>query len=290
MSKIKCPFCEFENYYNKYSFIFKKRFYCEKCQSEIIIKRKVPFFLIIFFIFLLILFVFFNLELNYKTEYIDTPYYVIREINKSIPFEKTICENRSFKFSTLGGNVITIGNLVYPNLQITNQENQWGLFKVNFSYINESRFPYAIYGGENLKKALSENKISVKDADFYSQNYNITIGPKETILIDKPTQKIDKNTNYWAIGTIIEPKIEECRKITDFIFIKENKTFLENRKEEKIIKKRIYDIVFDYFRNFSLKNLWDLLIIILLFCIIVWLFVRIKKRLELNRYKQIVNK
>ncbi|MEM3373988.1 MAG: hypothetical protein QXE31_02085 [Candidatus Woesearchaeota archaeon] len=289
MAKIKCPNCNCHNNYSRLSFLFKKKILCENCKSEILIKRKFPFFLVFFIIISILFFIFLNLEVNYGIDYINIPYYVIREVNKSIPYEKTICENRSFRFSTFGGNVITIGNNVYPNLQITNLENQWGLFKVNFSYINESKFPYGVYGGENLKKAFEEKKISVNDADFYSENYDIVIGPMETILVDKPTQKIDKNTNYWAIGTIIEPKIEECRKKTEYIFVKENKTFMETRKEERIIKKKIYEIILDYLKNFSLKNLWDLVVIFLLFFIIIFLFIKIRDRLNLNYLKKRIN-
>ncbi|MEM4397599.1 MAG: hypothetical protein QW757_03180, partial [Candidatus Woesearchaeota archaeon] len=161
MAKIKCPNCNYHNNYSRLSFLFKKKILCENCNSEILIKRKFPFFVVFFIIISILFFIFLNLEVNYGIDYINIPYYVIREVNKSIPYEKTICENRSFRFSTFGGNVITIGNNVYPNLQITNLENQWGLFKVNFSYINESKFPYGVYGGENLKKAFEEKKISV---------------------------------------------------------------------------------------------------------------------------------
>lgn len=306
--KIICPNCYHANYISKnylyslsnfqskdFNFISKNNskdlsFKCEKCNSILIIdikKIKKSILLPMIIIFLIILFILFlitNINLDYDYEYRETPYYVIKEVNKTIPVEKNICENISFRFSTLGGNVVTIGNKVYPNLQITNLENEWGLFKLNFSYINESKFPYRVYGGENLKRAIEEKKISSKDADFYSENYDIMIGPLETILIDKPTQKFDKNTDYWAIGNIIEPKRLICNNKTEFFTIKENKTFTEYKKEKIIIKKNPLNIFYSLFKE-NIKNFKiniDLLILIILFIFIVYIFYKIELKAKKN--------
>jgi len=268
--KVICQYCDYENDI--------ERVYCEICKKKIRIERKSYAWLLILALLLLLFYLIidnFNVYTDVKRiVYVDTPFSLVKEVTSTNTLEKNICQNRSFRFSTFGGNVDTFGVYARPNFRITNLEERWGYFKVNFSYIDESRFPYDIYGGMKLKENIASGKISIRDADFYSTNYEFYLGPGESMTITNMTRRINLSKKYWGIATIIEPKILTCSKKTEYINITENKTFTEYKKTEKTISIREYKKIREVI---GVKNFMEWFIIVFLFCLIIVLILKIRE-------------
>jgi hypothetical protein len=277
---ILCWHCKFKN--------DTEREYCKNCKRRLKQKKSIiPLLILLILIYPLFYIAIDNFGTyvsSQRQDYIDLPYSIIKEVNSSIPIERIDCKNRSFRFSTQGGNVDSVKSYVVPNLIINNLEERWGYFKVNFSYIPEKKYPYSVFGGINLKESLSSGKIGYDDADFYSENYYFYIGPGESILINNRTQKPDKTATYWGIANIIEPKVLECSKRTEYYILPENKTFTEYKKtlREYSVKeyKKIREVL-------GIKNFLDGFIIFILLILIIFLIIKIAERYDLvERYKR----
>ncbi len=277
--KIICPNCNFENEIEKVS--------CEKCKTKLKKKRNKLRGLFIVFILLLLTYPLIDIieiPCNIKkSEFVEIPFSLIREVTTKTPVEKKICDTRGYKFSTLGGNVASLGNNVVPNLQLTNIEEQWGTYKINFSYIDNLKFPYEIYGGKELKEALESKKISVLDADFYSTNYEFLLGPGETILITNMTQKPNRDRTYWAIATIVEPSVINCYNKIEYINITENKTFIEYQKKEKIIFVKEYRKIKEII---GVKDFFEWVSILFLLLLIILLILKIREERIIKNNKE----
>jgi hypothetical protein len=254
--------------------------YCSKCKGKSK-KKTTILILIILFIILASSFPLFEnagLYVSVKRDvFEDIPYFIVKEVNTTVPSERYICQNISFRFTTSTGNVDSVRTNVRPNLVITNLETAWGSFKVNFSYIDESKFPYDIYGGKSLSENLKTGKISYQDADFYSVNYDVLIGPSESVTVNYLTQKKDKNKKYWAIAYILEPKKTECAKKTEYMTKPENRTFTEYRQIKKTIIVREYRKASEII---GIKNYSDWIILLLLAFLIVFLLIRIRIKVK----------
>lgn len=205
-------------------------------------------------------------------------------ITKEVTFEKEekmpACENRSFRYSTNGGNVENYGDSVRPNLILNNHEDRWGEYKVNFSFVDESKYPYNIYGGENLVKNIESGKISWEDGDFFSITYKILMPPGEGVLIDDLTQRKDYDRNYWAMAEIIEPRYEYCYDKIIKYNITENMTFTEYKQAERKVRVREYTKAFDILRIDSFGE-W---VIIVMMCFLILLLVRrIRERYKMKK-------
>ena len=206
-----------------------------------------------------------------RIEKIDVPVQLKRESLVEFPIEKSICSKRGYRFSTASGNVNSVGGNVQPILEITNLEERWGLYKVNFSFIDETRFPYEIYGGENLQEKLLSNEIGHDDAEFYSDNYEYYLGPGETIVIEETTPKPDSK-QYWAIANINEPLIEDCKKVIEYTNVTVNKTFTEYKTFDRKVKVRQLKPI----KEIIGINYIEWCIIWLLFSVIIFLIIKIR--------------
>jgi hypothetical protein len=152
---------------------------------------------------------------------------------------------------------------------------------VNFSYIEEDKFPYEIYGGKNLSENLRTGKISYEDAEFYSANYVYLIGPGESVEIRNLTKKKDRTKEYWAIANIVEPKKRECSIKTEYIYRLENRSFTELRAEKKTIYVKEYRKISEIIRVASFSE-WLILVILAFFIVFLLIRIIIKAR-ELRR-------
>jgi hypothetical protein len=224
--------------------------------------------LVIIFILMLLLFFIFEDFGFYRTitkeQLFVEPYNITRETVSSVSNSTYLCENRNFRYSTLGGNVDSVGKSVRPNLIINNLEDKWGFFKVNISYMDEEKYPYVKYGGENLIKMVESGEISTDDADFNSIMYEFFIPPAESILLDDLTEKKYPEKNYWAIANVLEPNFEYCYdKITYFNQTK-NITFTEYRNVNKKITVKEYTTLADYGIDFIDWLMIDILMILII--------------------------
>ncbi len=268
MKKIICPQCEEET---------RDKKYCDNC-GFLLKKRKWPFILLV--LLLILYFVFSNIVLYVEVpqkRMLEEEFQIEREVTVSQPIKRNVCKNRSFRFSTFGGTVDSIGNSARPNLRITNKEEKWGLFKVNFSFIDEELFPYDIYGGQNLKSSLAEGSISYDDASFYSNTYVFYLGPGEQINVNEGTNKPDPTKKYWAIAYIEEPQIEECSQITEYVNKTENRTFTETRSVEREIKIKEYRSLL---KIMKINNFMEWIILCVLFLLIILLIQKIRYKLD----------
>jgi len=265
-----CPFCKSRKYDGEY---------CRDCKK----KPKKRSLLILIILFLLLTCSYplvsnLGLYVSVNRDVLENvPYSVIKEANVTVPLEKYACQNISFRFTTSIGNVDSVGISVRPSLAITNKEAEWGFFSVNFSYIEEDKFPYDIYGGQNLSENIRTGKLSYGDAEFYSDNYVVLIGPTETVEIRNLTTKKDRSTQYWAIANIAEPKKTECNIQTTYTTITEEKVFTEYRKEKKTITVKEYRKISEVF---GIMDFSEWFIILMLGFIILYMVLKIWEKMK----------
>lgn len=251
----------------------------EELDQEIKNKKRKPFWpiLLLLFLFLVSIFPVFeeiSFNVNVQRNRIEqVPYTITRNVTSKYPIESEICENISFAYSTSAGNVNSIGKDVKPNLIVINMEEKWGEFTVNFSYIDEEKFPFEIYGGEHLIEKYEKGEISEEDADFYSEDFVWNFGPAERVLFNDPTPKKDKTKSYWGIANIYPPEYEQCRTIINYINKTVEKNFTEHKKVTKEYTIKEYT---------SLKEILNLsfsqwFVIIFMFILILYLIIRIKQ-------------
>jgi uncharacterized membrane protein len=261
-----CPHCGFKD--------TSDSMHCEKCKAQIRRRKKFPIFLLFFlFILFLVLFpIIGNISIYIDTKRdadVDIPTEIVREVTLSVPEDRVVCADRNFRYSTLGGNVNNIGSYVRPNLQLNNLEEAGGEFKINFSYIDEGRFPNEAYGGKNLLQSIGSKKLNMTDADFYSETYTFHFEPLESKTIDNLTFNPTGNA-YWAIADIVEPKLYECTNVSVYINKTMNKTFTEYKKIQKTITIKEYKSIREVFGITSFFN-WFILLFLLLLIIILLL-------------------
>ncbi len=255
--------------------------------EKIIIKRKrrknLFFIIVLLILFFTLYFIFEDFGIYIEKErsiLVKEPFNITKEVSFEKEEKIPACENRTFRYSTNGGNVEPYGNSVRPNLILNNLEDRWGEYYVNFSFIDESKYPYDIYGGGNLIKNIEEGKISWEDGDFFSVTYKIMMPPKEGVLIDDLTQKKDKNKNYWAMAEIVEPWYEYCYDKIISYNLTENRTFIEYRQAEKKVRVKEYTKAFDIL---SIDSFGEWVIIVMMFFLIILLLGRIKERYKMRR-------
>ena len=136
MDSLKCTRCGHENSTEAVS--------CEKCGHRL--QRSGMPVMILVLILLLLLYPLIGLirvpTVSEQEVEVEEPVSIVREVSWTEPVEKYVCENRSHRYSTLGGNVDFVDGSLVPDLIINNLEERWGLFQVNFSFINDDKFPY----------------------------------------------------------------------------------------------------------------------------------------------------
>ena len=222
---IICPRCRIENSPGSE--------YCSDCH-----KRLKPFPRIIFLaaILFLIFFLFSDMigvyvKVNSIADAAE-PDILIKEMTTLEPVAERICQNKSFAFTTLGGNVDSVGKYVRPNLIINNLEDKWGIYTVFFYFMSEKRFPYDRYG--RLEESLGTGALKHSDADFRSITYEFYLGPGESRLINNLTLSGNASGKSWAIADITEPEFFYCFTRTTYINKTENRTFSEEIPEKRI--------------------------------------------------------
>ena len=188
---------------------------------------------IILFLLLLLLFPLLYIEMPFpqqRTAYRSIPNNITREITETVSQTEEICSERQYRYSTLGENVDYIGVYVQPQLQISNLEERWGLFQVNFSYVDEEEFAFEEYGGEHLQDTLDAGIIGEEEIVFHSDTYEFYLGPGESVIVDERT-RMPEEGKYWAIAEILTPNITECKTTISYMNVTRNRTFTENERQ-----------------------------------------------------------
>jgi len=211
---------------------------------------------------------------------IQVPNNITKEVEIREPRSMQNCTNVSYRYELIGGTVLPKGLNVQPTTELTNLEDRWGLFKLNFSFVDSNKFPYDEYGGDNLAQKYANGEITHKDADFSSVNYEFLVGPFERIIITNQTMRKDQSKNYWAMIFVDEPKYESCRVITTYDSRIVNKTFTEYVNKNSFVRVKEYKRLNEVFQ---IDSFGEWFVIVSMFVLIIVLIILILQRFRYNR-------
>ncbi len=202
-----------------------------------------------------------------ENQTIVKPYETTEIVTYPKTIKQEICINRSYRYQREWIDIIVTKSYTEPSLKITNLESVWGVFSVNFSYFDDSKYPY-----ENYKDRLYEDfkdELSRDDADMSSETLVQAIGPGESHIF--ATRTTNKNiTEYWALGNVFEPEITECMMKDITYNVTENRTVIKfsESTEEVVVRRKVREL----FLGFD--------IILFLAIVIIILILSIRKKLH----------
>jgi hypothetical protein len=178
---------------------------------------------------LIVIIILFNaIKIQIPTERTSTqlkPYVVLDYYTAQEKYINGTCVYRNFSYSYkwVGWEA---GNSEYttPFIELSNDENESGIYVVQFAFFDSSKYPYATF----------KDRITWEDASMYSIEENFSLGPfvKKTISI--PTGKASLVSTYWAIGDIKAPVLADCGNNTVLKTVTKNRTTTELRNIERV--------------------------------------------------------
>jgi len=162
--------------------------------------------------------------------------------------EECILANYSFQHDWSGWSVDS-DEYTSPYLQITNLENVKGDFYVQFAFYDDSVYPYEDYRNYIYRDLQEQELILWEKAHMYSEKVKITLGPKESKIVQIVTKKKRPGAKYWALYKITPPLLEICRQVRHY---KDKNVTLPIPK----LKKRYVPVK---------KSLWNILMTVLMY-------------------------
>jgi len=216
-----------------------------------------------------------------RTELVDEPVEIIKEVEVHQPIKEEFCKDTNYYYLTISDPVQSDENYVWPTLVIINREEKYGLYKVNFSYIDNSKFPESIYGGENLYAHFEAGNITFDDAEFKSITYEFPLGPGDEVLIRNKTRKPARDEKtYWAIADIREPTYYRCINQTVYVNKTMNKTFIDIQKVKRTVNVKEYRPLSELL---PVKTFGEWFVIVFMFILILVLILKIREERRINR-------
>lgn len=172
-------------------------------------RKKILFFLILFLIiFFLIFFIVKLAGCSDKENSSDIEFdelEVDKEEGESIELVEETCFTKKHNFNL---NSVGWANLEEPYISplyvLGNNEDREGIFKIRYTFFDESVYPYVQFGNSNFEE-LSEY------ASMHSEWKAFNLEPNEEVLVSIPTIKQEISKNYWAVPDIeVPPEYEVC--------------------------------------------------------------------------------
>jgi len=264
-------------------------------------KKRILLWILILFLFLLLNSLFFVMDevsfyVNVKrTKIQQVPIETIKEVKEQLPIQSQVCQNQTFRFDVIQGNLGDNGYYLQPNVRLINLEEQWGFYQINFSYFDDAKYPFDEYGKDKIFESITSGKLDFSNAEFFSQNFYYYLGPGESKLIENNTVKPIPTMTYWLVYYVKAPTYEYCTLETIYKETIVNKTFTEykgvsvtNYVKEYVTLKQALKI--DSFGQWFILVLMFILILILLMKIYKrrkeWKFYRIISEKYHSRFKK----
>ena len=118
--------------------------------------------------------------------------------------EKT-CITREFEWSIAAGGWDNLEEpYISPYYSIKNEDQRTGIFRLRYTFFDETVFPYVVFGQSDFTEIADE-------AAMHSEWRTFTLEPNEEAIISIPTRKPEIGKNYWAVPDIeVPPDYEVC--------------------------------------------------------------------------------
>ncbi|MBN1503412.1 hypothetical protein JW930_07775 [Candidatus Woesearchaeota archaeon] len=161
---------------------------------------------------------------------------------KNLTYEKPVtqeaCFNISYDYSVLEKGINHRVKDEEPYIVIQNSEENWGVFITNFSFFDDSKYPYEQYEYQTSEEL--DRFMEVAEIEFTSRTFEHWIGPGEMYRIETREEKPDSALTYWALAHVFPPQKELCYMTEQHILTNENTSTVEYKvveKQQKIVRR-----------------------------------------------------
>ncbi|MFH1917201.1 MAG: hypothetical protein ABIJ21_08130 [Nanoarchaeota archaeon] len=159
--------------------------------------------LVIIIILLCLVFLLFSLSVTYTVDemtYPESAGYETGNVHTNSSYEYCTNENYTYGYQWVELAVDNQFGKLIPKMEITNLMDRTGMFRVQFAFVDEERYPFAAY----------ENRIGEVVPAMVGKEQWVTLYPNKLLLVLDYVDVPGGQGTYWSFADITPPTLRFC--------------------------------------------------------------------------------